>query len=358
LEPLRPNDYLVPILKIAILAPITWRTPPRHYGPWEQVASVLTEALVSKGVEVTLFATGDSITQGKLQSVCPQPIGEYPADAKVWECLHISHLMERASEFDIIHNHFDFLPLTYSRLISTPVITTIHGFSSGEIVPVYLKYNAGTSYVSISQSDRHPSLQYLDTVYNGIDERLFQMGEGRGGYLLYFGRIHPHKGAYEAIRIAIGSGNKLILCGLIQDAEYYNEKVAPFVDGSSIVYLGNVGPEQRNQLLGDARALLHPISFEEPFGLSVVEAMMCGTPVIAFERGSMKELIVDQRTGFLVDTVAEAVDAVGKLDAVSREECRRHALANFSGTVMAERYIHLYEQILNRPIPDNFSPGR
>ena len=350
MEPLRPNDYLVPILKIAILAPITWRTPPRQYGPWEQVASVLSEALVSKGVDVTLFATGDSITRGRLQSVCPKPLGEEPGDAKVWECLHISHLMERASEFDIIHNHFDFLPLTYSRLISTPVITTIHGFSSEDIVPVYKKYNANTSYVSISQSDRHPSLEYLDTVYNGIDERLFQLGGGKGEYLLYFGRIHPHKGASEAIKIATASARQLILCGLIQDAEYYNEKVAPFVDGSSIVYLGNVGPERRNQLLGDARALLHPISFEEPFGLSVVEAMMCGTPVIAFERGSMKELIVDQRTGFLVNTVAEAVGAVGKLAAVNREECRRHALANFSGTIMAEHYIRLYEGILRRPL--------
>lgn len=336
-------------MKIAILAPITWRTPPNNYGPWEQVASVLTEGLVKEGMDVTLFATGDSLTGGRLASVCPRPIGEYPADAKVWESLHISHLMERASEFDIIHNHFDFLPLTYSRLIGTPIITTIHGFSSEEIVPVYKKYNEQCHYVSISDSDRHASLRYLGTVYNGIDERLFQLGEG-GDYLLYFGRIHPHKGAHEAIRIATQAGNKLILCGLIQDAAYFDEKVAPLVDGSSIVYKGNVGPEERNQLLGNARALLHPISFEEPFGLSVVEAMMCGTPVIAFERGSMKELILHGQTGFLVSTVAEAVDAVGNIGCISRMECRRHAQAHFSGSVMAERYLRLYEQILDQPI--------
>jgi glycosyltransferase involved in cell wall biosynthesis len=339
-------------LKIAILAPITWRTPPKNYGPWEQVASVLTEGLVKKGMDVTLFATGDSLTEGRLASVCPRPIGEYPADAKVWESLHISQLMERAPEFDIIHNHFDFLPLTYSRLIGTPVITTIHGFSSEEIVPVYKKYNDNCWYVSISDSDRHAGLRYLGTVYNGIDERLFQLGGGGGdgggggNYLLYFGRIHPHKGAHEAIRIAIRTGTKLILCGLIQDAAYFDEKVAPLVDGSSIVYKGNVGPEERNQLLGNARALLHPISFEEPFGLSVVEAMMCGTPVIAFERGSMKELIVDGQTGFLVNTIDEAVDAAGNIGAISRMECRRHALAHFSGSIMAERYIELYERIL------------
>jgi glycosyltransferase involved in cell wall biosynthesis len=332
-------------MKIAILAPITWRTPPRNYGPWEQVASVLTEALVSNGLDVTLFATGDSVTGAHLQSVCPKPLGEHPGDAKVWECLHISQLMERASEFSIIHNHFDFLPLSWSRLIGTPILTTIHGFSSQEILPVFKKYNGGSHYVSISHSDRHPELQYLDTVYNGIDERQFQQGRGEGGYLLYFGRIHPHKGAYEAIRIATQSNTKLILCGLIQDQEYFNEKVAPYLNDSSIVYRGNVGSSQRNQLLGNALALLHPISFEEPFGLSVVEAMMCGTPVIAFERGSMKELIVEGATGFLVRNTAEAVDAVTDLKSIRREECRRHALEHFSSQIMAAHYLRLYKKI-------------
>ena len=171
-------------MKIAILSPVTWRTPPRQYGPWEQVASVLTEGLVKLGQDVTLFATGDSVTQANLQAVCKAPLGEYPGDAKVSECLHISHLMERAAEFSVIHNHFDFLPLTYSRLINTPVITTIHGFSSEEIVPVYKKYNDHSYYVSISNSDRHPALDYLATVYNGIDEQLFQPGKGEGNYLL------------------------------------------------------------------------------------------------------------------------------------------------------------------------------
>ena len=332
-------------MKIAILAPITWRTPPRNYGPWEQVASVLTEALVKIGLDVTLFATGDSVTGARLRSVCPKPLGEHPGDPKVWECLHISQLMEHASEFSIIHNHFDFLPLSYSRLIETPVITTIHGFSSEQIVPVFKKYNDRSSYVSISHSDRHPELQYLDTVYNGIDERQFHPGRGEGGYLLYFGRIHPDKGAYEAIRIAIQSNTKLILCGLIQDQNYFDEKVAPYINDSSIVYRGNVGPTQRNQLLGNALALLHPINFEEPFGLSVVEAMMCGTPVIAFERGSMKELIVDGVTGFLVRNTAEAVDAVSNIKTIRREECRQHALDRYSSDIMAAHYLRLYKTI-------------
>jgi len=333
-------------MRVAILAPVTWRTPPRNYGPWEQVASVLTEGLVKEGIDVTLFATGDSITAGKLEYVCEKPVGEHPADAKVTECLHISNLMEQASSFDIIHNNFDFLPLTYSHLIRTPVITTIHGFSSPEIIPVYKKYNANTDYVSISNSDRHPDLKYLDTVYNGIDEQQFDVGEGKGGYLLYFGRIHPHKGAYEAIQIALKSKKKLILCGLIQDRKYFDEKVDPYLFNSSIIYKGNAGPKERNQLLGDALALLHPINFEEPFGLSVAEAMICGTPVIAFNRGSMKELIVDGKTGFLVNNIDEASLAVNKIGSLSRSDCRQHAMERFSSRVMAVNYLKLYRQIV------------
>jgi glycosyltransferase involved in cell wall biosynthesis len=310
------------------------------------VASVLTEGLVKEGIDVTLFATGDSITTARLQSVCENPLGEYPADAKVAECLHISNLMEQAESFDIIHNHFDFLPLTYSSLVRTPFITTIHGFSSEEIVPVYKKYNAYNRYVSISNSDRHPDLKYMDTVYNGLDEQQFHEGVGKGDYLLYFGRIHPHKGAYEAIQIAKQSNKKLILCGLIQDQTYFDKKVAPYLNDSSVIYMGNAGPKQRNQLLGDAFALLHPISFEEPFGLSVAEAMLCGTPVIAFERGSMKELIIDGKTGFLVHTIEEAVIAVNKINTISRCECHKHAMSKFSSKVMTASYIKLYEQII------------
>ena len=335
-------------MKVAVLAPLTWRTPPRNYGPWEQVASVLTEGLVKEGIDVTLFATGDSLTAAKLESVWEKPLGEYPADAKVAECLHISNLMEQAAEFDVIHNHFDFLPLTYSGLIHTPVITTIHGFSSEQIVPVFKKYNAHSHYVSISNSDRHADLTYLDTVYNGLDEQQFCFGKGEGNYLLYFGRIHPHKGTYEAIQIAIQSNKKLILCGLIQDQNYFDEKVAPYLNDSSVIYMGNANPQQRNQLLGDALALLHPISFEEPFGLSVAEAMMCGTPVIAFNRGAMKELIVDGKTGCLVYTTEQAAAAVDNINTLCRCECRKHAIDKFSSRVMAKNYIRLYQQIVRR----------
>jgi glycosyltransferase involved in cell wall biosynthesis len=334
-------------MKVAILSPVTWRTPPRNYGPWEQVASVLAEALVKEGIEVTLFATGDSITSAALDSVIDKPTGEFPADAKVAECLHIANLMEKAGSFDIIHNNFDFLPLTYSKLINTPVLTTIHGFSSPLIVPVYKKYNEHSYYVSISNSDRHTGLNYLDTVYNGLDEQQFSFGTGTGDYLLYFGRIHPDKGTYEGIQIAAQSKKKLIICGLIQDRPYFNEKVLPFIDSSSVVYFGNAGPQQRNELLGNASALLHPISFEEPFGLSVAESMMCGTPVIAFNRGAMKELIVDCKTGFLVDDTKEAIEAVGMIKNIDRNNCRQQALQKFSSREMALHYIKLYNKIID-----------
>ena len=333
-------------MKVAILAPITWRTPPRNYGPWEQVVSVLTEALVQKGVDVTLFATGDAVTKAQLQYTCERPIGEYPADFKVQECLHIANLMQQARRFDIIHNHFDFLPLTYSPLVRTPFLTTIHGFSSEQIVPVFKKFNASTHYVSISNSNRHPQLHYLDTVYNGIDPGHFSMGAGEAGYLLFFGRIHAEKGAHEAIQIARAANKNLLLCGLIQDQGYFNEKILPYINDTTVQYLGNVGPEVRNLLLGNASALLHPISFEEPFGLSVAEAMMCGTPVIAFQRGSMQELIVHRKTGFLVQNCAEAVLAIGYLNTIDRAVCRQHAIEHFSAGAMADGYIRCYKEIL------------
>lgn len=333
-------------MKIAVLAPVAWRTPPRHYGPWEQMASNLTEGLSKAGIEVTLFATGDSITSGKLDAVIGKGYEENrDQDAKVVECLHISNLMEKADDFDLIHNHYDFLPLSYSGLIKTPMITTIHGFSSEKIIPVYQKYNDRGYYVSISDSDRHPSLNYLKTVYNGIDTSAFIFNDHPEDYLLFFGRIHPDKGTAEAIQIAIQSGRKLLIAGIIQDQDYFNTRIAPFLN-ADIEFLGSAGPEQRNDLLRGASALLHPISFEEPFGLSVAEAMLCGTPVIAYHRGSMPELIKHGKTGFLVKEVEGAVAAVAQLGTIDRAECREWAMSRFSQERMVKDYISLYHQIL------------
>ena len=333
-------------MKVAVLSPVAWRTPPRHYGPWEQMASNLTEGLVAAGLEVTLFATGESITTAVLNSVVEKGYEEDRSqDAKVLECLHISNLMERAGEFDLIHNHFDFLPLSYSGLVKTPVITTIHGFSSERIIPVYQKYNEHGHYVSISDANRHPLLNYLGTVYNGLNSDEFEFRPQGGNYLLFFGRIHPDKGTAEAIEIALQSNRKLIIAGIIQDENYFKEKVEPFL-GDQVEFIGSAGPEKRNELLGGAYALLHPINFAEPFGLSVAEAMLCGTPVIAFNKGSMPELINDQKTGFLVSTTDEAINAVSAIDTINRKNCREWALKKFSKEKMVEDYLALYHQII------------
>jgi len=335
-------------VKVAILAPVAWRTPPQHYGPWEQMASNIAEGLVANGVDVTLFATADSITGGKLDAVIKRGYEEDRSqDAKVVECLHISNLMEKASDFDIIHNHFDFLPLTYSALVKTPLVTTIHGFSSQKIIPVYQKYNKGSTYVSISNADRSPLLTYAATIYNGIRLSDFEFQSDPKDYLLYFGRIHHDKGTAESIEIAVKSKKKLLIAGIIQDGSYFENKVKPFLN-DQIVYIGEAGPEKRNELMKNALALLHPINFDEPFGLSVAEAMLCGTPVIAFNRGAMPELIVHGKTGFLLENVDEATEAVADIATLKRDECRKWSSEQFSQEKMVNEYLKLYHQVLAR----------
>jgi len=321
--------------------------PPRHYGPWEQFSSLLAEGLVERGVEVTLFASGDSLTAGRLASVVARGYSEDPeSDAKVSECLHVAHVFERAGEFDLIHNSFDFLPLSYSELVETPVLTTIHGFSSPLILPVYQRYDASSAYVAISDADRHPSLGYLATIHHGIDTDAFALHPDPGGYLLFFGRIHPDKGAAEAIDVAERTGIPLLLAGIVQDEPYFEELVSPRLDGDNVRYLGPVGPDERAELLGGARALLHLISFEEPFGYSVVEAMACGTPVLAFRRGSMPELIEHGETGFLVDDVPGAVEAVALTEGLDRAAIRERAVARFGIARMIDAYLDAYAAVV------------
>jgi glycosyltransferase involved in cell wall biosynthesis len=334
-------------MRIAMLAPISWRVPPRHYGPWERVVSLLTEGLVERGIDVTLFATADSITRARLASVCPRPYSEDPSiDPKVWESLHISEVFERAAEFDLIHNHFDFLPLTYSGLVQTPVLTTIHGFSSERILAVYQKYNGRAYYVAISNADRHPKLDYAATVYHGIPLDEFTLRRRHGDYLLFFGRIHPEKGAAEAIQVARRASRRLIIAGIVQDRDYFEREVRPQIDGDRVRYIGSVGPELRDEVLGEAYALLHLISFEEPFGLSMVEAMACGTPVIAYPRGSVPEIVKHAETGFLVGDIDDAVDALNKVPELEQEYLRRYVKDNFSRERMVENYIRVYEEVL------------
>ena len=335
-------------MRIAVLSPIAWRTPPRHYGPWELFASLLTEGLVRLGHDVTLFATGDSETKATL--VATSPAGwsdDEKIEPKVAECVHIANVFERASEFDVIHNGFDFLPLTYSRLVDTPLVTTIHGFSSPRIVPVYERYNDHGTYVAISEADRHPRLRYGATIHHGIDTDAFAVSPDPDEHLLFFGRIHPDKGTAHAIDVARRCGRRLVIAGIIQDEEYFRSEVAPHIDGDRVVFLGPVGGVQRLETLSQAYALLHLVDFDEPFGFSVVEALACGTPVIAHGRGSMLEIIEQGHTGFLVADAAEAIEAVGLVSGLDRHVIRASTVRRFGVRAMVDRYETLYRAVLS-----------
>ncbi len=302
---------------------------------------------MSRGHDVTLFAAGDSETSAHLCSVVPRGWSEDPTiDPKVAECLHVSEVFERASEFDVIHNSFDFLPLTYSALVSTPVVTTIHGFSSPHIVPVYAKYSQNTFYVAISNADRHPALDYVATIHHGIQTGDFTFSPAAGLYLAFFGRIHPDKGVVAAIDAAEKTGIPLRIAGIIQDELYFKREIVPRLGGDRVQFLGPVRAEDRSSFLGGAVALLHLIDFDEPFGLSVVEAMACGTPVIAFDRGSMPEIIIDGTTGFLVSDVASAADAVMRVGQLDRQNVRNMALQRFSSDRMVDDYVAVYRKAI------------
>src|SRR6202020_1422962 len=272
--------------RVAILSPVAWRTPPRQYGAWETVAGNIAEGLVERGWDVTLFATADSVTRARLQAVVERGYEEDRSiDAKVAEYLHISEAFEHAAEFDLIHSHYDFMALTYTRLVKTPVLTTIHGFSSPKIMPVYQKYREGY-FVSISDSDRAPGLNYLATVYNGIDLLLYPFQESPGEELIFLGRIHPDKGVHLAIAVARLSGLPLLIAGIIQDKEYFEKQVEPYLDGNEIRYIGPVDVAGKNELFSRARALLHLNTIPERFGLVLPEANAAGVPVIAMDLGS------------------------------------------------------------------------
>src|ERR1700686_2817858 len=332
----RSIDMEISRKRIAILSPVAWRTPPRHYGAWETVASNISEGLVSRGWDVTLFASGDSLTRARLHAVVDKGYEEDSAiDAKVAEYLHISEAFEHAAEFDLIHSHYDFMPLSYTRLIKTPVLTTIHGFSSAKIMPIYQKYRDGY-FVSVSDSDRATGLNYLATVYNGIDLSLYPLQERGGDDLIFLGRIHPDKGVHLAIEVARLSGMRLIIAGIVQDEVYFRERIKPHLDDQKIIYIGPVDVSGKNELFAQARALLHLNTIPERFGLVLVEANAAGVPVIAMNLGSCLEVIKDGQTGFLVDNVTEAVRALGRIFEIERRAGRSRDTQSFSIDVRVE----------------------
>jgi glycosyltransferase involved in cell wall biosynthesis len=344
--------------KIAVLSPIAWRTPPRHYGAWETVASNICEGLVARGWDVTLFATADSQTKGRLRACVAKGYEEdRTVDPKVAEYLHISTCFEQAAEFDLIHSHYDFMALTYSRLVNTPVLTTIHGFSSPQIMPIYRKYAQG-HFVSISDSDRCPDLDYLGTVYNGIDCELYPYQERAGQDLVFLGRIHPDKGLHLALEVAERAGRRLLVGGIIQDQDYFDSTLKPKLDPEKVVYLGSLDVAGKNDLFADAYALLHLHTIPERFGLVLAEANCAGVPVIAMDLGSPREVIADGRTGFLVGSVEEAVCALERVPEIIRRDCHRRVQELFSIEAMVVGYEQVYARILDGRTGRDIEPSR
>jgi len=335
--------------RIAVLAPVAWRTPPRAYGAWETVASNITEGLVARGWKnVTLFATKESITSAKLVGWVEKGYEEDKTQIpKVSECLHISKVMQHANEFDLIHNNFDYLPLTYLPFIKTPMLTTIHGFSDPDILRVYHDHK-DTYYVSISDSDRDKDLPYVATVYNGIDLSNLTFRETPGDYLVHYGRLHLDKGTHLAIDVAKKSGKNLIIAGIIQDQQYFDNLIKPHINDTSIKFIGPVNPVQRDALLKEAYAVIHLNTIPERFGLVMAESMAAGVPVIAMDLGSCREVIADGQTGYLVNNVDEAADAVAKIDKIERKKCRLHVEENFTIDRMVSNYEKVYEEIFRR----------
>ena len=330
-----------------MLGPIAWRTPPVSYGPWERVTSLLTEGLVRRGVEVTLFATGDSITGARLEAVAEHGYAQDPSmDGRVWEALHIAHALKRSGEFDLVHNHLDWLPLALTAQWQAPMITTVHGFSGPAILPAYIA--SSSAFVSISDADRSPELDYLATIHHGIDPGELPFVTEPDDYLVSFGRIHPDKGTATAIEIARRAGRRLVICGLVQDADYFHAEVEPHVDGERVAFLGDVGADERARVLGHAAALLHPAEFDEPFGLSVIESMMCGTPVLAYRRGSMAEVLDEGVTGTAVTSIEEVLSALPAVESLDRRHVHDRAVARFGVERMVDEYLRAYHSVLNQ----------
>lgn len=340
-------------MRLALLAPISWPTPPPGYGPWEQIAYNIAAGMSARGLDVTLFATGNSRAPGKLSAVIPVGLEEDRGfNADVYSALHIGKLFERAAEFDLIHNNFDWKPLTYALATTAPpLITTIHGFSSPPILAAYYAGAARSFYCSISNADRDPGLAYLATTYNGIDPAEWTFRSTSGEDLVFLARFHPEKGAHLAIEIAKRAGVRLKMAAIPQDDAYFKELVEPHIDGDQIQFLGHVQGKARDELLGTALALVHMTTRPERFGLTMIEAMACGTPVLGADMGSIPEIVVDGQTGFVCADVADAVAHVPNLAQLDRAQCRRHVETTFSAERMIDRYCDAYADALRIKLP-------
>lgn len=340
-------------MRIAQVAPLWERVPPPAYGGTELVVSLLTDELVRRGHEVTLFASGDSISLAKLEAVHPRALRLDP-DVKeyaIYEMLHLSQVFERADEFDVIHSHMGCAALPYAGLVKTPVVHTLHGVFTPDNEKMFT-YARQQPFVSISNSQREPrlGLNCVATVYNGINTSIYDFypEPSQPPYLAFLGRISPEKGTHHAIAIAKRTGWQLKIAGKVDvvDVDYYESEIKPHIDGEQIQYLGEANHVQKNFLMGNAVATLFPITWREPFGLVMVESMASGTPVIALEMGSTREVIAHGKTGFLCNNVDECVAALDRIYEIDRRACREHVISHFSAERMADGYEAVYQNLM------------
>lgn len=343
-------------MRIAQVAPLWERVPPSTYGGIELVVGLLTDELVKRGHEVTLFASGDSLTLAKLESIHPQALRLDPSvkEFNIYEMLHLNHAYEKALEFDIIHSHMGCAALPYANLLkTTPTVHTLHGTFTPDNEKMFV-WARQQPYVSISNAQRETrlNLNIVSTVYNGIATERYQFypQPQNPPYLAFLGRLSPEKGTHLAIEIAKRSGWHLKIAGKVDvvDRKYFETEIEPLIDGQQIEYLGEANHEQKSELMGNAVATLFPITWREPFGLVMIESMVTGTPVIAIALGSTQEVIVPGKTGFLCQNVDECIAALDKVAELDRQTCRQHVLDNFSVQRMADGYEAVYRQLITQ----------
>lgn len=338
-------------MKIAQIAPLFESVPPRTYGGTERVVHYLTEELVRQGHQVTLFASGDSQTSAELWPTLPEALrlaGER-RDPLAWHMLQLDTVARVAGDFDILHFHTDFLHFPLWRHLDQPQLTTLHGrLDLPDLQPIFDRF-PDMSVVSISHHQRAPlpRARWVGTVYNGVPENQYRFRAKPGDYLVFLGRFSPEKGPETAIEIALRSGIPLKMAAKVDrvDWDYFEQRIKPKLKSPGIEYLGEVGEQAKDELLGGALALLFPIDWPEPFGLVMIEAMACGTPVIAFPRGAVPEVMQDGVTGYIVDSVEAAIAALPHIEAIDRAACRAYFEQHFSARRMAERYVQIYHRL-------------
>ena len=348
-------------MRIAQVAPLYESVPPKFYGGTERVVSYLTEELVRQGHEVTLFASGDSVTAARLISGSTRSLRLDPGCRD--PIAHHVRLMElvarRADDFDIIHFHIDYLHFPVSKRIATPSITTLHGrLNFPDLVPLYREYR-DVPVISISDSQRAPLpwLNWQATIHHGLPEDLYRFQDSTDDYLAFVGRISPEKRADRAIEIARRTGIKLRIAAKVDrtDQEYFETVIQPLLSDPIVEFVGEIGEREKSNFFGNARALLFPIDWPEPFGLVMIEAMACGTPVIAYRNGSVGEIIEPGVNGFIVEDMDSAVEAVGRIASVNRRRCRQHFEQKFSVRRMAEDYVKVFQRLAGASVKNRSS---